>query len=111
MTIKPIRTVISDRERKLIIDKDTKFALLVIKVPILGLLYCALIISVMILSLWAQEHPILTAAIFVIAPSLISSSIWLISSAIRIVVIAEKTLAIAVPKKLNWYQELFSVLS
>jgi hypothetical protein len=61
-------------------DKDTKFALLVIGVPILGLLYCALIISVMILSPWAQEHPIITAAIFVLAPSLISGSIWLLSS-------------------------------
>lgn len=61
-------------------DKDTKFALLVMGVPIVGLLYCALIIVVMILSPWAQEHPIITATGFVLTPSIISGSIWLFSS-------------------------------
>ena len=62
-------------------DKDTKFALLVMGVPILGLIYCALMVGVLLLSPWAQEHPIITAAIFVITPSLISGSIWFLSSA------------------------------
>lgn len=61
-------------------DKDTKFALLVIGVPFLGLLYVAFIITFMIFSPWTREHPVLTATIFVIAPSLVSGSIWLLGS-------------------------------
>jgi hypothetical protein len=61
-------------------NKDTKFMLLVIGVPILGLIYCAFMIVFIFLSPWAQAHPIITAAIFVLAPSLISGSIWLLSS-------------------------------
>jgi hypothetical protein len=62
-------------------DKDTKFALLVIGVPILGLIYCAFMMGFLFLVPWGQNHPIITAAIFVISPSLVSGSIWLISSA------------------------------
>jgi uncharacterized membrane protein len=62
-------------------DKDTKFGLLVMGVPLLGLLYVAFVIAVMLFSPFAQEHPISMAAVFVIAPSLISGSIWLIGSA------------------------------
>jgi hypothetical protein len=62
-------------------DKDTKFALLVIGVPILGLIYCGLMVGLLLLSPWAQEHPILIATVFVLAPSIISGSIWLFSSA------------------------------
>ena len=60
--------------------KDGKFALLVIGLPFLGLLYCALIIAFIIYSPVAREHPIITATIFVISPSLISGSAWLRSS-------------------------------
>jgi hypothetical protein len=60
--------------------KDTKFGLLVLGVPFLGLLYVGFVIAVMLLSPLAQEHPIIMATIFVLAPSLISGSIWLISS-------------------------------
>ncbi|GFE71325.1 hypothetical protein [Chroococcus sp. FPU101] len=62
-------------------DKDTKFAALVLGVPFLGLLYCALILGIMLYSAWAREHPVIIATVFVIAPSLISGSIWLFSSA------------------------------
>jgi glucose uptake protein GlcU len=61
-------------------DKDTKFALLVIGVPFLGLLYVALILGIMLFSPWSREHPIITATVFVIAPSLVSGSIWLFGS-------------------------------
>jgi hypothetical protein len=61
-------------------DKDTQFAVLVIGIPFLGLAYCALIFSVMIYWSWAREHPVSMAAIFVLAPSLISGSIWLLAS-------------------------------
>jgi hypothetical protein len=62
-------------------NKDTKFAALVLGIPLLGLAYCATILSIMIYSAWAREHPIVIGTIFVIAPSLISGSIWLLSSA------------------------------
>ncbi len=61
-------------------DKDTKFALLVIGVPLLGLTYCAIILGVMFMSPWARSHPIITATVFILTPSLISGSIWLFSS-------------------------------
>lgn len=62
-------------------DKDTRFAILVLGVPLLGLAYCALILGILLYSTWAREHPVIIATIFVIAPSLISGSIWLLSSA------------------------------
>jgi hypothetical protein len=62
-------------------DKDTKFAALVLGIPLFGLAYCALILGIMLSSPWAREHPVIIATIFVIAPSLISGSIWLLSSA------------------------------
>jgi len=61
-------------------DKENKFALLVIGIPILGLLYVASIIAFMSFSSWAREHPIITATVFVLTPSLVSGSIWLFSS-------------------------------
>jgi hypothetical protein len=61
-------------------DKDTKFALLVVGVPLLGAAYCALMLGVMFTSADARQHPIITAAAFVLAPSLLSGSVWLFSS-------------------------------
>ncbi|MBE9194590.1 hypothetical protein IQE94_00470 [Synechocystis sp. PCC 7339] len=61
-------------------DKDTKFALLVMGVPLLGVLYCAFILAVMLSSETARQHPIITGTIFVLAPSLISGTIWLRAS-------------------------------
>jgi hypothetical protein len=58
-------------------NKDTKFALLVIGVPFLGLIYCGIILTTLLYSEWARSHPIVVAAIFTLAPSLISGSIWL----------------------------------
>ncbi|MEG3435515.1 hypothetical protein V0288_00140 [Pannus brasiliensis CCIBt3594] len=61
-------------------DKDTRFAALVIGIPFLGVAYCGLIFAIMLSSAWAREHPIVLAAIFVLAPSLVSGSIWLFRS-------------------------------
>lgn len=61
-------------------DKDTKFALLVMGIPLLGVLYCAFILGVMLSSETARQHPIITGTIFVLAPSLISGTIWLRAS-------------------------------
>lgn len=62
-------------------DKDTKFALLVIGIPLLGFAYCAFMLAVMFLSPDARQHPIIVGTIFVLAPSIISGYIWLQSSA------------------------------
>jgi hypothetical protein len=61
-------------------DKDTRFAVLVIVIPVLGKPYCGLIFTVMIYSVSAREHPVTMASFFVLAPSLISGSIWLLAS-------------------------------
>jgi hypothetical protein len=61
-------------------DKDTQFAVLVIGIPFLGLAYCALIFVVMAYWTWARQHPISMATFFVLAPSLVSGSIWLLAS-------------------------------
>jgi glucose uptake protein GlcU len=61
-------------------DKDTQFAVLVIGIPFLGLAYCGLIFAVMIYWVWGREHPVTMATFFVLAPSLISGSIWLLAS-------------------------------
>ncbi|WP_013325246.1 hypothetical protein [Gloeothece verrucosa] len=61
-------------------DKDTKFGLLAIGLPFIGLVYCGIILAVLIMYPWAREHPIIMATIFAIAPSLISGSIWLKSA-------------------------------
>ncbi len=50
-------------------DKDTKFALLVVGVPLLGAAYCALMLGVMFAFADARQHPIITATVFVLAPS------------------------------------------
>jgi hypothetical protein len=61
-------------------DKDTRFAILVIGIPFLGVAYCALIFGIMFASAPAREHPIVMATVFVLAPSLVSGSIWLLRS-------------------------------
>jgi hypothetical protein len=61
-------------------DKDTRFALLVVGVPLLGTGYCGLMLAVMFALPQARLHPILTATVFVLAPSIVSGTIWLLSS-------------------------------
>jgi len=61
-------------------DKDTKFALLVIGTPILGLVYCGIIFAVLFYSSWARENPILMGGIFFLVPSIVSGSIWMKSA-------------------------------
>ena len=58
-------------------DEDTKLGLFVLAVPIVGALYCALVLVVMFTIPSAQEHPIIMGSFFVILPSIISGSIWL----------------------------------
>jgi hypothetical protein len=61
-------------------DKETKLILIVVGIIFLGLLYCGLMLVFIYKSTWAQAHPIVTAAIFAIVPSLVSGAIWFRSS-------------------------------
>lgn len=61
-------------------DKDTKFALLVIGLPFLGLLYCGGIIAFMIFSPFAQNHPLATGLGFSVIPFTIAAFMWIRAS-------------------------------
>lgn len=62
-------------------DKDTRFALLVIGLPFLGLLYCGGIILFMNVSSLAQEHPLMIGIGAAIAPFSVAAYIWITASA------------------------------
>lgn len=62
-------------------DKDTKFALLVLGLPFLGLLYCAVIFAFLIMSPFGRSHPIITGAGFAAIPFALAASIWIRASA------------------------------
>lgn len=62
-------------------DKDTKFALLVLGLPFLGLLYCGLIIAFLIMSPFGRAHPIVTGGGFAVVPFAIAAFIWIRASA------------------------------
>jgi hypothetical protein len=66
---------------KIIMDKDTRFALLVIGLPFLGLIYCLGIIALFLFSPLAQNHPIVTGLSSAIVPFTIAASIWIKASA------------------------------
>jgi hypothetical protein len=62
-------------------DKDTKFALLVLGLPILGLIYCGGIITFLRFSPFGREHPIFTGLIVMMVPFGFAASIWIRASA------------------------------
>jgi hypothetical protein len=62
-------------------DKENQFALLVIGLPILGLLYCGGIIIFMKLSPFAQQHPLSTGFGLAVIPFIIAAYIWIKASA------------------------------
>ena len=62
-------------------DKDTRFALLVLGLPFLGLLYCLGIIWFMMASPVAQNHPVMTGIIFALVPFAIAAYTWIRASA------------------------------
>jgi hypothetical protein len=63
------------------VDKDTRFALLVIGLPFLGLIYCLGIILIFILSPFAQNHAFITGILAAMIPFSIAVSIWIRASA------------------------------
>ncbi|MBE9221252.1 hypothetical protein IQ215_00940 [Cyanobacterium stanieri LEGE 03274] len=62
-------------------DKDTRFALLVIGLPFLGLVYCLLIVGVMMTSSIAQDNPVTTGIIFGVIPLATAMYFWISASA------------------------------
>lgn len=62
-------------------DKDTRFGLLVIGLPFLGLVYCGFIILFMNVSPLAQQHPLLTGMGFAMIPFVLAAYIWIKASA------------------------------
>lgn len=62
-------------------DNDTKFALLVMGLPIGGLVYCGLGIALMIYSPTVREHPLVSGMLFLLIPLAIAASIWIRASA------------------------------
>lgn len=62
-------------------DKDTRFALLVIGLPFLGLIYCFAIIALFLFSPLAQNHPLVTGLGSATIPFTVAVIIWTKASA------------------------------
>jgi hypothetical protein len=60
---------------------DDKFALLVIGIPLVGLVYCGLGIALMVSSSTIREHSLISGAVFILIPFLTAASIWIKASA------------------------------
>jgi hypothetical protein len=62
-------------------DKDTRFAVLVLGLPFVGLAYCGVIIFTLVNFEVARQHPIFTGLGFAIVPFTYAASIWIRASA------------------------------
>ncbi|BAQ66030.1 hypothetical protein [Geminocystis sp. NIES-3709] len=63
------------------VDKDTRFAFLVIGLPFLGLVYCLGIILIFVVSPFVQSHAFITGILAAMIPFSIAAFIWIRSSA------------------------------
>jgi hypothetical protein len=62
-------------------DRDTKFAVLAMGLPLFGLLYCGIIIAVLANVAEARAHPLLAGLIFAALPFSVSATYWLRNAA------------------------------
>ncbi|CCQ63901.1 hypothetical protein CWATWH0401_2842 [Crocosphaera watsonii WH 0401] len=62
-------------------DKDTQFAVLVIGLPLLGLLYCGLIIAFLMNNPFGRENPLITGFMVMVVPFSVAATIWIKASA------------------------------
>ncbi|WP_107667027.1 hypothetical protein [Cyanothece sp. BG0011] len=62
-------------------DKDTQVALLVIGLPLVGLLYCGLIIAFLMNNPFGREHPLITGFVVMVVPFSTAATIWIKASA------------------------------
>lgn len=62
-------------------NSDRKFAVLVLGIPLIGLVYCGLGIGLMTSSMTVREHPLISGGIFILLPFCLAASIWISASA------------------------------
>ncbi|MGV2826624.1 hypothetical protein [Myxosarcina sp. GI1(2024)] len=62
-------------------NSERKFALLVLGIPLVGLLYCGLGIALFTSSTIVREYPLVTGGIFILLPFGIAAYIWISASA------------------------------
>ena len=62
-------------------NPDKKFALFVLGIPLIGLVYCGIGIGIMSSSVTVRTHPIVSGAIFILLPFTIAASTWISASA------------------------------
>ncbi len=62
-------------------NSDRKFALLVLGLPLIGLVYCGLGIVAMTSSVAVREHPIISGGIFILLPLCLAAYTWISASA------------------------------
>ncbi|MBE9047461.1 hypothetical protein IQ255_24180 [Pleurocapsales cyanobacterium LEGE 10410] len=60
---------------------DKKFALLVLGIPLVGLVYCGIGITAMSSSMTIRQHPVISGAIFILLPFCITVYTWISASA------------------------------
>jgi hypothetical protein len=63
-------------------NSDNNFALLVIGIPLAGLIYCGLGITLMVFSITIREHALISGTGFVLIPFVTAASIWIKASAL-----------------------------
>ncbi|MGD1872019.1 MAG: hypothetical protein ACFB02_03105 [Mastigocoleus sp.] len=64
-------------------DSNDKFVLLIISIPLAGLVYSGLGISLMVNSPVVRNYPLISGAIFVLIPFVSAVSIWMTTAAKR----------------------------
>ena len=62
-------------------NPDQKFALLVLGIPLVGLVYCGLGLAIMSSSITVKTHPLVSGAIFILLPFGIAAFTWISASA------------------------------
>ena len=60
---------------------DKKFALLVLGIPLVGLIYCGIGITAMSSSMSVRQHPVISGAIFILLPFCAAVYTWISASA------------------------------
>ena len=62
-------------------DKEEKFALLVLGLPVAGLLYGSLIVGLMVSQPYVRSHPLGFGFLFFLIPFIIAATTWIRASA------------------------------
>jgi len=62
-------------------DKDTKFIILVLGLPVAGLLYGGIIVALMVTQPTFRDHPLGFGFLFFLIPFIIAATAWIRASA------------------------------